>query len=331
MSNKWTSPLNTTVGLTDKKTLTQYNILVADSGSNTVAFIAPDAVIGKPILSTSAATVPAYGALTVPVGGTTASTFVAYTPVCIGTNSTAALQSVASLGSANLALTSDGNAAHLPTFATALPGGATTLTSINMQVFTADGTYTPTAKTVYFIAEVVGGGGGGGGTINNTSGRGFSAGGGSGAYSKSQISSIAASYAITIGTAGAGGTAGNNGSTGGTTNFGSGLITAVGGSGGSKASAPNNGSLGGSSGVNGEPGETGFTYVSGDGGSSPYGSGAIPLVDGTYTTTSTAGNNGTGYGSGGGGAYKNNTTNDGGRSGGNGSAGCVIITEFVGT
>jgi hypothetical protein len=60
--------------------------------------------------------------INLPHGGTGVSSLVAYAPVCGGTTSTGNLQSVASLGTAGQALTSNGTSA-LPTFQTLSSGG----------------------------------------------------------------------------------------------------------------------------------------------------------------------------------------------------------------
>jgi hypothetical protein len=79
--------------------------------------------------------------------------------------------------------------------------------TVSQQVFTASGTYTPSAGMVYCIAEAVGGGGGGGGASGNTAECG--SGGGGGEYARVLLTAaqVGASKSVTIGAAGA---AGNN-------------------------------------------------------------------------------------------------------------------------
>ena len=103
-----------------------------------------------------------------------------------------------------------------------------------IQVFTASGTYTPTATASQAIVEVIGGGGGSGGTATTDGTHvAASAGGGGGGYAKYYYSANPlASQTVTIGAGGTAGAAGNNaGGDGGTTSFGA-LCIATGGTGG---------------------------------------------------------------------------------------------------
>lgn len=116
---------------------------------------------------------------------------------------------------------------------------------INIRVFTASGTYTPTAGATSAIVELVGGGGGGGGAPATSSAQvGIGAGGASGSYGKRRISSGLTTTTVTVGLGGTSGTGGTPGGTGGTSSFGA-LLSATGGNGGNPAgpSAPplNNG------------------------------------------------------------------------------------------
>lgn len=131
---------------------------------------------------------------------------------------------------------------------------------IGIQVFTASGTYTPTAGTSSVIVEAVGGGGGGGGAAaSGASG----AGGGSGAYARVRATSAFSGVTVTIGAAGAAGTAGANaGGVGGTTSFGS-IVSCPGGSGGGGGTTTST---------------VGFTISGGNGGGTPTISGATPLI-----------------------------------------------------
>ena len=210
--------------------------------------------------------------------------------------------------------------------------------SVNVQTFTANGTYTPTTGMVECLVEISAGGGGGGGAAS-TSGTSNSLGGGGGAgeYAKGVFSAatIGSSQTVTIG---AGGTAnsGTAGGSGGTTSLGA-LITALGGAGGTtstSAPAPTiiAGALGGTGGTGGSfrsagaPGSLGLSaitlsYYSGQGGSSIYGAGGLAVI------TSAAGNAGLGHGAGGSGAC--NEGSQSARSGGAGSGGIMIITEYI--
>jgi len=223
--------------------------------------------------------------------------------------------------------------------------GSTGFASVNIQVISSTGTYTPTSNMVYCIAECIGGGGAGGGAPT-TSGSQYSAGGGGGAgeYARGvfSASSIGASQSVTIGAAGAGASA-TTGGNGGTTSLGI-LLTAAGGSGGPVTAATGGGGgascLGGAGGTGGSggtlrsPGSAGGTGLvsisglvlfSGAGASSQYGSGGLaPASNGIATA---AGNAATGYGSGGSGALANISSAN--QTGGAGTKGVVVITEFI--
>ncbi len=236
--------------------------------------------------------------------------------------------------------------------------GAETFSSAVVQTFTASGTYTPTPGMLYCIIEVLGGGGGGGGTVaavGNTQAAGLI--GAAGGYAKGVFpaSLIGASQVVTVGAAGAGGpTGGNNGTTGGTTSVGA-LISATGGTGGVGFTTVMASYIlfGGGAGAGGT-GTGGFLQVTGDGGtpafgiiaatlstpyasiltggkggSSIYGVGGTPLgPGGTDGSGQANGSNASGYGSGG--SAGCSASGGGAASGGNGTAGIVIITEFVG-
>lgn len=225
---------------------------------------------------------------------------------------------------------------------------ASAFTAITQQIFTTAGvyTYTPTANMSYCIVEAVGAGGGGGGATA-PGGPVVSPGGGGGAgeYVKSIFTAadIAGSQTVTIGAGGIGGAIGeNDGATGGNTTFGA-LMTAVGGVGGDGAGT----SLGDS--VNGGPGGTGGTgqiLIPGNGGgngyvlynpTAPQGSvgagagsfyGAWTISTSINTNSTIVGLNGLGYGSGASGGGSNGAAQPG-ATGGNGSDGIVIVTEYI--
>ena len=259
-------------------------------------------------------------------GGTGLATLTtAYGVVCAGTTATGALQN-AGAGTDGQLLSSNGGSS-LPSFKTY---------SVNIQVFTSSDTYTPTSGMQYAIIEVVGSGGGGGGTA--TGGANIWAvggGGGGGNYSRiqSDATSIGASQTVTIGAAGAGGAAGNNaGTAGADCSFGT-ICVGKGGSGGGGNSGSGAGT-GGAGGVAGTgdfsvPGQSGgYTFPTtnvllpqGGGGSSLLGYGGRALANtGTGINASLYGAGGSG-----GGSYNGAGTN----AGGNGSAGIVIVTEFI--
>lgn len=197
---------------------------------------------------------------------------------------------------------------------------------IKQQVFTASGTYTPTANMIYCDVKLVGGGGAGGGT----SAAGHSTGGGGGAESRFGIfsaSDVGSSQTITIGAGGSGvsGAAGNDGSD---SSFGS-LMTAKGGKGADAVGdggAGGNGGSGGDYPINGQNGENGATPISnvqlsGAGGSSALGMGGTAVKG----STNASGNSGVGYGAGGSGAISSGTA----VTGGSGLPGICIVTEFI--
>ena len=223
----------------------------------------------------------------------------------------------------------------------AVPSGSDFAT-VAIQVFTSNGTYTPTANMAYCIIEVVGGGGGSGGCATTGVGEGAAAGGGGGGgYARGVYSAatIGASQSVTVGSGGTAGAAGANaGGTGGTSSVGA-LLSATGGIGGAGApvatttttvgsnGGPGGSGSGGSFQTTGTPGNYGISIlgvnfgIGGNGGSSFFGGGA----NGGQGTTAAAA--GTSYGGGAaGGALTENTAQIAGAAGANG---VVIITEFI--
>ena len=208
-----------------------------------------------------------------------------------GTGATTAALALAALlpsqgGNAGKALVTSGSAASWGTVAS----GA------SIQVFTASGTYTPTAGKSTFLAVVTGGGGGGGGSNFDFNG-GAGGGGGTGfrLYTSTEMGSTAA---ITFGSGGAGGTyeeagpaSGGNGGTSQVDPSGTGLTLA------------GYGGVGGSAGAIGGGGGSNNSYFSIPG----YGGG------GTFWTY------GPGTGGGGGSNFDPGAT---------GSAGTVFILEW---
>lgn len=212
------------------------------------------------------------------------------------------------------------------------------LHSINVQVFTTSGTYTPTAGMKQCQIVCVGGGGaGGGGTVTGIGQHSAGSGGGYGEYSSGIFSSstIGGSQTITIGAGGTGvsGAAGNNG---GNSSVGS-LISSFGGSGGPTIAATalatlaqgGAGGTGGSGGSVRSPGQNGFYSIAlfaatinfpGPGGGGQLGSGGL-------IGNSANGGNGSGFGAGGGGV--SNPQSSSALTGGNGTNGIVVITEYL--
>ena len=238
-------------------------------------------------------------------------------------------------GTAGYVLTSNGPAAN-PSFQAISSG----VTSTNVQVFTSDDSYIPSAGLLFATIECVGGGGGGGGAAGGST---FTQGGGggqAGSYSRVNLNAatIGASQTITVGAGGAGGAAGgNDGMSGGTTSFGV-LCTAGGGSpgiGGNIGGAfpaggfSNNSGTGDFSSV-GAAGSGGFfsnivsfPAMGGGGGSSIFGGGAPT----NWEVGSFNGTDAYNYGSGGSGGFVWNANDN--VSGGKGSDGIVIITEYL--
>lgn len=224
---------------------------------------------------------------------------------------------------------------------------ANSISIVNIQVFTINGTYTPTSGMKYCVVEAVGGGGGGGASTTCSSTQ-VSAGGGGGGgqYTRSVFSAatIGASTAIVIGAGGNGGTApGGNGGNGGTTTFGSTLLTAIGGGGGIGMAAVTAANAAGGAGGSGGTGTfstvgangvislanyvaTAFVAIGGAGGDSVYGNGGsqFPLIGTIGGATSGAG--GSGYGAGGSGGETAISGN--GATGGSATNGIIIITEY---
>jgi hypothetical protein len=185
----------------------------------------------------------------------------------------------------------------------------------NMQVFTANGTFTVPAGVTKVKATVVGGGGGAAG------GGGGSGGGGGGAAIKI-VSGLtpANTVTVTVGTGGAGATgAGGSGGTGNTSSFGA-HCSATGGVGGVAFAAGTLGGLGSSGDLN-IRGGSGSTYfensapasVGGFGGSTILGGGAPHQTYGSGVGVA-----GGAYGGGGGGGGS-------GGAAGAGAAGVVIV------
>ena len=220
-------------------------------------------------------------------------------------------------------------------------GGAGKTLSRNYIVITSTSTYTPTFGLVSADFETIGAGGGGGGATAAASNSAAASGGGGGGYSKGTFTAatIGASQSVTIGAAGTAGIAANGtGGTGGTTSIGS-LIQATGGVGGSSAgqTVAQTVEVGGIGGIgslgtlnvaggSGSPGlvligATPYVFISGNGGNSVYGGGAIGNSPGATGATGGV------YGSGGAGATSFN--GDGGHAGGPGAPGVVCITEYI--
>ena len=213
---------------------------------------------------------------------------------------------------------------------------------INVQTFASSGTYTPSNGLSYATIECWGAGGGGGGTRGTVGNANTGGGGGAGGYSRKTVSSatIGASQTVTIGAGGIG-VDGQDGTAGTDTSVGT-ICIAKGGSPGEYGvtTSLGDGGLGGvagtgdiaAPGMNGAGGTgAGISYaiefLSGWGGSTFIGSAGQQIAIGPSSTVN--GRNATGYGCGGGGSVSNNIGTTG--TGGSGSPGYVVITEFIGS
>lgn len=298
-------------------TATQFDVIVGAAG-NTVASVGPGTA-GQVLQSGGAAANPVYSTATYPL--TTTSQQLLYST---------ATNVVGQLTTANSALAATNSSGTL----------GMRLFSVVTQVFTVNGTYTPTTGMLYCKVRMVGGGAAGGGAAATGAGQSsVGSGGGSGEYAEATVSAatIGASQTVTIG---AGGTAnsGATGGNGGNTSLGA-IVTANGGSGGitsaSAVSGQANGGAGGTGGTggsfraNGQHGTQTYQIVAtsslipGDGGNSQFGAGG----QGSTAITAGTGSAGTVYGSGGGGS--GNTSSLTAKLGGVGTAGIIIIDEYV--
>jgi hypothetical protein len=210
--------------------------------------------------------------------------------------------------------------------------------SVALQVFTSNGTYTPTTGTLYSLLGTVGGGGGGGGAANSgagNTGAGGGGGGGSTSLALKTAAQIGASQTVTIGAAANGGAAGNNNGTAGNDSSIGSLCVGKGGSQGAGAAAGGSGA-GGAGGVAGTgsitvPGQAGIkgaaatitTYQSPQ---SPGGASGMGFGYGGPPSFYAAGSNGQNYG--GGGSGGSSIAAGGAAAGGNGAQGLAFALDF---
>jgi len=198
--------------------------------------------------------------------------------------------------------------------------------------------YTPTPGTSYVIVELCGGGGGGGGAQATTAGQvAAGGGGGGGGFAKAKITSAFAGVTIVVGAGGSGGALAANGAAGTSSSFGA-LLSATGGGGGNAgfATAPPGQTAGGISGqgtlgtITNSAGSSGGSStamsvantISGYGGGSVYGGGAVPRG----ASSPGIGLAATSPGAGGSGGLV--LASSAGIGGGDGRAGTVIIWEY---
>lgn len=210
------------------------------------------------------------------------------------------------------------------------------------QVFTADGTWTKPEDVVAVLVEVVGAGGGGGGTNNTGTGDvAFGSGGAGGGYCQKLITSeLGSSESVAVGSGGSGNVS-NDGSSGEASFFGA-HCSANGGSGGSistnsgstRTKGGGNGGTasGGDLNIIGEKGGSAFfggVGLSGTGGCSGLFNGAGRGDAFVMGSGSGSGNDASGFGCGGAGAVSGQNQATGGRAGGDGANGVVIVWEYV--
>lgn len=207
---------------------------------------------------------------------------------------------------------------------------------LGVKVFTASGTYTPTAGTKAIMVEVVGGGGGGGNaSASSSSTCGLGVGGGGGGYAKSYLTVVPASASVIVGAGGAAASAGGQSSF-------NGSIIAYGGNAGSSTlsgtfsnslSPSNQTSATGGSATGGNMlnvyGGDGITALYTTTGNCVSGGGGSSFFSGVKRGVGGGSSNGmsNSLGGGGSGANANNTTNQ--YTGGSGGAGIVIVTEYA--
>lgn len=215
---------------------------------------------------------------------------------------------------------------------------------LNVQSITATGTYTPTPGTTRIIVEGQGSGGAGGGSAATAAGT-VAVGGGGGGGGRSKTLLTTGFYPTVAVTIGAGGVpaAGASGGAGGNCTFGAFMTCNGGAGGGASGSGAVSGVSGGAGGAasggtivnsTGSAGGSGLAAfasaiaVSGFGGDSSFGSGAIPsgvAVNGGAAAA--AGTNSSAIGSGGSGGVSG--AGGGATSGGGGSAGAFIVYEYA--
>jgi len=357
MAYKRNSPIPVDEGGSGAITLTDNGVLV---GSGTAA-ITPlavgtngQALIGSTGADPVFATISSSDSLLTLTGGagtldivaqnavSSSSALTDYTVIC-GDGGSRGVQSIAGVGTSGQVLISNG-AGSLPTFQNISSSGA--ITEVVSQIFTGDGTYTPTTGMVYCIIEGVGGGGGGGGAASDVaSGSSVGGGGGAGEYGRVVLTSaqVGASQTVTIGTAGAAGAnTGGTGGSGGNTSVGT-LLVCNGGSGGAGGASSTVAQIFSSGGAAGSGGTSsagtsffqvggagcwgtvsGTLYVGrgGQGGQSFFGGAPISVSPGSGGS---AGVSNTGAGGGGG----CQVFGGGGVTGGTGATGIIIITEFI--
>lgn len=302
--------------------------LATPSSANLAAAVTDETGSGALVFGTSPTlTTPALGTpsalvltnatgLPVAGGGTGVATLTAYAPIFGGTTGTGAVQS-GTVGTAGQVLTSNG-AGALPTFEDATGGSG----SVDVQTFTAGGTWTKPSGCTMVRVICVGGGGGGGGGRGDAAGtaRVGGGGGGGGAIVERifKASDLAGTVAVTVPAAADGGSGGSsgsggNGNTGGTVLFGAHLTAYGGGGGGGGTAAAKSGGSGGGSGGAGSTGTT-TTNTGGDPASTAGANGVAGQGAAGGAATGSRGGKAEYGGGGGGGGSSTSGNHDGGGS-----------------
>jgi hypothetical protein len=229
-------------------------IMTDETGSGALVFGTSPTLVTPALGTPSALVLTNATGLPVAGGGTGVASLTAYAPIFGGTSGTGAVQS-GTVGTAGQVLTSNG-AGAIPTFEDATGGAG----SVDVQTFTADGTWTKPAGCTLVEVVVIGAGGGGGGGAGQANGtrRDGGGGGGGGARHPPRVfkaSDLAGTVAVTVGVGGANGTGGSTGngtvgSAGTASSFGD-HVVAYGGGGGGPGTSTNvsGGGGGGSAGV----------------------------------------------------------------------------------
>jgi hypothetical protein len=210
-------------------------------------------------------------------------------------------------------------------------------------MITASGTYTPTVGARALYVECVGGGGEGGQATATTANASVGGGGGAGGYSASWLTSILASYSVTVGAGGSGAAVAAAGNAGGDTIFGSNVVVAHGGAGGGAGTAAGTVAAISQGGAGGAVGVGDYSTAGNRGGWGVVVSGSLVCAGGGAPgyfggsphpgDWATSGGGGTGAGAansgaGGGGAYFIGT-GAGTTATGSGGSGVVRIWEFI--
>lgn len=129
MSYKRRSAIPVVEGGSGDQALTNHNVLLGQ-GTSPIAFAAPTATSGVPLVSQGASADPSFDTLVVEGGGTGVTSFDAYAVVCGGTTSTDPLQDVSPIGSSGDVLTSNGGG-MLPSWQAASSGASLNTTEID--------------------------------------------------------------------------------------------------------------------------------------------------------------------------------------------------------